>query len=872
MKSTLTTAIIATNNDGIIYQFNEGAETLLGYSASEMIGFKKTTFFLLDEEFKQFKKDILSQYKNENSDVDPYQLLAQNDGYDAREWTIIKKDGTSFIANSILTPIKNENGESIGYLRIIRDITEQKKIESELLRKNQALNAAEKLTMVGNWQLDVITNDVIWSVNLYNIFGIDPKEILIYDTFFSYVHPDDKELVSISIEKSKKDKKFYDLLHRIQLKNGKIKTIQLLGEVILDKDGNLIEMMGTCQDVTEQRMAEIKFKGLLESAPDAMVIVNEYGEIQLINKQAENLFGYTPEELINKSVELLIPHRDNNEQNTNHKSFFEAPKTRKMGEGKDLYGINKQGKEIPIQISLSPLKTEEGLLVSTAIRDITVQKKIESDLLRKNQVLNAAEKITMTGNWQWDTVINNVKWSSNLFNIFEVDPKETLNFETYFGFVHPDDKETVSKSFEKSRTDKHFYDLLHRIISTSGKIKSIQLLGEVVTDDADNVIEIIGTCQDVTQQRMAEIKFKGLLESAPDAMVIVNEYGKIQLINKQAEKLFGYVSEELINKPVELLIPQKDNNKHITHRKSFFEAPKTRKMGEGRDLYGINKQGKEIPIQISLSPLKTEEGLLVSAAIRDITNQKKAEKKILEANESLEVLAQKLTLQNTQLADFVHITSHNLRAPVSNLNSLLEIYNLAETEDEKVLLFDKFEIVINHLTETLNTLIEALKTKNEESSNLENISFDDILNKTKEILTGQIIKTKAKITSDFSKKANITYNKVYLESIFLNLLSNALKYKSDDRNPEIFIHSEFENGVLKLKFKDNGLGINLKRHGHKLFGLNKVFHRHPDAKGVGLFMTKVQVEAMGGKITVESEVHVGSTFCINFNKQRIDNE
>ncbi|QRM89810.1 PAS domain S-box protein [Lacinutrix sp. WUR7] len=618
MKSNLTTAIIATNNDGIIYQFNEGAEALLGYSAFEMIGFKKVIFFLIEEELNQFKKDIVLQYKSESSDIDPYQLLAINDGYDSREWTIIKKDGTSFIADSILTPIKNESGKSIGFLRVIRDITEQKEIESELLRKNQVLNAAEKITMMGNWQLDVITNEVIWSVNLSNIFGIDPEENLVYDTYFSYVHPDDKELVTISIEKSKTDKKFYDLLHRIKLKNGKIKTIQLLGEVILDKDGNLIEMMGTCQDVTEQRMAEIKFKGLLESAPDAMVIVNEKG--------------------------------------------------------------------------------------------------------------------------------------------------------------------------------------------------------------------------------------------------------KIQLINKQAEKLFGYVSEELINKPVELLIPERYNHKHVTHRKIFFNIPKTRKMGEGKELYGVNKLGKEIPIQISLSPLKTEEGLLVSAAIRDITNQKKAEKKILEANESLEVLARKLTLQNTQLADFAHITSHNLRAPVSNLNSLLDFYNLAETEDEKVILFEKFEIVINHLTETLNTLIEALKTKNEDSGNLEIISFDDILNKTKEILTGQIIKTQAKITSDFSKKENISYNKVYLESIFLNLLSNGLKYKSEDRIPEIFIYSEFENGELQLKFKDNGLGIDLKRHGHKLFGLNKVFHRHPDAKGVGLFMTKVQIEAMGGKITVESEVNVGSTFNINFNK------
>lgn len=610
-------AVIATNNDDIIYSFNEGAEILLGYSALEMIGKKTTTTFLVDQEYENFKSDIAIRYDVKAFTFNPYKILAKHDGYDSREWTIIKADGSSFMAHSTLTPIKSENGECIGYLRILKNITNQKKLEN--------------------------------------------------------------------------------------------------------------------------------------------------------------------------------------------------------------------------------------------------------DLLRKNKVLNAAEKITMMGHWQWDTVVNNVKWSSNLFSIFELHSKDSLNFETYFGFVHPEDKEFGSRSFDKSIKDKIFYDLLHRIISSSGKVKTIQLLGEVITDNTGHVIEIIGTCQDVTQQRVAEIKFKGLLESAPDAMVIVNDEGKIQLINKQAEKLFGYSAVDLIDKPVALLIPQRYLTQNISNREFFFRMPKSRKMGEGKELYCITKKGKEIPIQISLSPLKTEEGLLVSAAIRDITFQKKAENKIIEANENLELLAKKLTLQNKQLEDFAHITSHNLRAPVSNLNSLLDFYKMAEKEEDQIIIFEKFEIVINHLTDTLNTLIAALMTKEESSKKLEKLRFDETLHKTKEILSGQILETGIKITSDFSKNPNIKFNKSYLESIFLNLISNAMKYKSNDRIPEVFIHSITENGIQKLTFKDNGLGINLDRHGQKIFGLNKVFHRHPDAKGVGLFMTKVQVESMGGKISVESEVNVGSTFNINFN-------
>ena len=132
-------------------------------------------------------------------------------------------------------------------------------------------------------------------------------------------------------------------------------------------------------------------------------------------------------------------------------------------------------------------------------------------------------------------------------------------------------------------------------------------------------------------------------------------------------------------------------------------------------------------------------------------------------------------------------------------------------------------------------------------------------------MSGVILKSGAIVKGDFSKVSAIPYNKVYMESIFLNLVGNAIKYKSETRTPEIFITSEIENKKIKLKFKDNGLGIDLEKHGNKLFGLNKVFHRHPEAKGVGLFMTKTQIEAMGGDISATSAINIGTTFTINFN-------
>ncbi|WKX75056.1 PAS domain-containing sensor histidine kinase [Zobellia laminariae] len=472
----------------------------------------------------------------------------------------------------------------------------------------------------------------------------------------------------------------------------------------------------------------------------------------------------------------------------------------------------------------------------------------------------------MMGNWQWNTMTDTVKWSQNLYTVFELDETITnLNFDTYLGFVHPEDKEIVNQYFDKAIKDKKLNSFTHRIITTSGKLKTIHILGEVHTNEKGEIVEMVGTSQDVTDIKMAEKKFRGLLESAPDAMVIVNDKGTIQLINKQSEKLFGYTLEELIDKPVEILIPTRFYPKHTKNRNSFFNTPITRVMGNGKDLYALKKNGDEIPIQISLSPLHTEEGLLVSAAIRDITKRKLAEQKINEAKENLELVAQKLSSQNKQLADFTHITSHNLRAPVANLNSLLEIYDQSETDLDRTDIFGKFKTVIQHLTLTLNTLVDALKTKiGDSGEDLEEIDLGNVLEHTKEILSGAILNSGAIIKNDFSKVSTIRYKRVYMESIFLNLVGNAIKYKSEDRIPEIRITSELENGNIVLKFHDNGLGIDLEQHGHKLFGLNKVFHRHPDAKGVGLFLTKTQIEAMNGVISASSKVNVGTTFTINF--------
>ncbi|WP_214612915.1 PAS domain-containing sensor histidine kinase [Zobellia barbeyronii] len=519
-----------------------------------------------------------------------------------------------------------------------------------------------------------------------------------------------------------------------------------------------------------------------------------------------------------------------------------------------------------IQVSGDAILDDEGNLTNILgiSQDVTSYKTIETELTKKNELLIFAEQKALLGHWELNTLTDEVFWSANLYYLFKQEENIKLEFNTYFECVHPDDQAVVTAHFAQAIEQKHFDKIIHRILLKDGTLKWIRLLGDVEVDKKGNTVKLAGTCQDISEQQLQEIKFKGLVDSAPSATIIVGNESIIQMVNKQGESLLGYSSEELVGKSIETLIPSRFDEIRTPHREKFLTNMEVTIVDLGEDFYLTHKSGREIPVEITLGPLQTDEGLIISMSVRDLTSAKIAESKILKAKEDLEILTEELTAQNNQLADFTQITSHNLRAPVSNLNSLVEIYKMMGSEEERNDLFKKFETVISHLSLTLNTLIEALSAKSHNSLERSELSFSNKLSKTKEIFSTEIERTKAVIKSDFSAVDSIRYNKIYMESIFQNLIGNALKYKSPERVPEIEITSKLENGKIILSFKDNGLGIDLEKHGHKIFGLNKVFHNHPEAKGIGLFMTKTQIEAMGGKITVTSKVNEGSTFNIHF--------
>ncbi len=242
-----------------------------------------------------------------------------------------------------------------------------------------------------------------------------------------------------------------------------------------------------------------------------------------------------------------------------------------------------------------------------------------------------------------------------------------------------------------------------------------------------------------------------------------------------------------------------------------------------------------------------------------------ADRKALEEKQA--DLVKQLSLQNTQLVDFCNIVSHNLRAPLVNMTMLVDFMKETDDPAEHQILIEKLDPVIKNLHITFNELVESIQVKQDIEVEAETMSLQDVLERTLSGLGTEINDQPATVTCNFDEAPELRFPPKYLHSIFHNFLSNASKYRSPQRELIIDIKSSKVKGSVILQFTDNGLGIDLAKHGQKLFKIGKVFHNHADAKGFGLYMTKTQVEAMGGRIWVDSMPGEGSTFYVEFTKQ-----
>jgi len=594
-------------------------------------------------------------------------------------------------------------------------------------------------------------------------------------------------------------------------------------------------------DESEARRALTE--SIVESSNDAIMSGDLKGNFTSWNPAAEKIFGYSAQEMIGQNVLLLVPP-DNKQQIDEFRAKILAGHRIEHFES---VRIKKDGSEFPVSLTISPIRDLTGAIVgtSTIARDLTEKKQASQNADKMASIIDCSNDAIISASL--DGTIES--WNPAAEKMHGYSAEEMIGQSTKV-LYHPDSPYQRSEILAMIMANSLISNFEVLRVRKDGSSFPATLSVSPIHDPTGVIIGTSSITRDMTDRDKAEQKFRDILESSPDAMIIVDQTGTIAIVNSQTEKIFGYTRDEMLGQPVELLVPSRFQTNLHGYRDSFRANPEVQSMGGGLQLLGLRKDGIELPVEVRLSPIETADGAFVVATIHDVTEHRQLIRRLEDLNE----------LRN----EFVAVVTHDLRSPMTSISGyahlLIDAWDTT-SDDEKI---DYLQIIARN-TERLSQFVEdALQVARIEMGEytFEIVALD--IRSLVQRALGEAEGANADRQFEFTALADIPLVLGDADrqwQVLTNLLSNAVKFSPTEE--PITVTLSRDGDFVQVAVTDRGIGIaedDIAKLFQKFGRISQSGGGNVPGNGLGLFICKTLVEAQGGRIWCESSPDQGSTF------------
>jgi PAS domain S-box-containing protein len=729
-------------------------------------------------------------------------------------------------------------------------------------------------TLAGYWYWDIKSDTVFLSHAFKKMFGYTDDELASdMETWQSLVYPEDVSLVTGSIKKHIDSKG--EIPHSIEVrcvhKNGSVIWVMSTGRIV-EWEGNVPVRMAGCHiDIDHQKKAqhelqisEERFRGAFEYSTIGMALVSPEGKWLRANKKLCQMLGYNGNELMGLSFQD-ITHPDDLENDLHFLNQLLAKEIDSYQLEKRYWHKNGHIVWALLSVSLVRDELDRPLHFVSQVEDITQRKEDEIELKQTKEQYSKLFRSVQDVFFRIDIDGNIAEISPSIEKYEGYKKEQFIGQPAEVFYYNPEERVAVVEALTKYGRIND-YDV--RLKTPDGYFVYTSINAYAIFDDEGKFAGSEGSIRDITERVLVEKAFKErdalltkLSEQIPGVIYQFHATAdgrySIPFASNALVDLYGLTAEEVRDDATKIFerVHQDDIEAFSSSIMRSFNTLENWELE-----FRINIPGRGIKwLHGASRPEKLEDNsVLWHGFIADTTEQRSK-------NEQLQHAYDLVTEQNNRLINFAYIISHNLRTHSGNFEMLVKLIDDAKSEEEKEELMTHLRKVSEMLSETIMHLNEVVSVQTSISQQLSTINLFQFVEKAKQLLTLKTNDSEVIVNNLVPENFEIEYTAAYIESIVFNFLSNGIKYRHPERQTIINITVCEQDGHTILEFADNGLGIDMDKNGNKLFGMYRTFHNNPDAKGIGLFITKSQVEAMGGKIDVTSELNKGSSFRVTLN-------